>query len=45
MSLSECSLHESQQALKMICTWTSEAIGWPTNISGESYMHDSHEFG
>ena len=29
----------------MICTWTYEAIGRPTIISGESYTHDSHEFG
>ena len=41
----ECSLRESPQALKMICTWTSEGISWPTIISGESYLHDSHEFG
>ena len=29
----------------MIFTWTSEAIGWPTFIFSESYMHDSQEFG
>ena len=40
----ECSLQESHLALKMICNWTSEAIGWPVVISGESYKHDSHEF-
>ena len=29
----------------MICTLTAEAIGWPTIIFSESYMHDSQEFG
>ena len=38
-------LHAEQLALKMIYTWTSVAIGWPIIISGESHMHNSHEFG